>query len=69
MLITIKYYTSLRFSVDPSDLLPVFPLAVPLLALIGDVRANSMLLSVLPLANVLAAIGPRELPLALSLVI
>jgi hypothetical protein len=54
---------------DPLNLAAVLPLALLLDTLFTDVGADSVLLSGLPLADVLAAISPNEGTVALAFII
>ena len=48
---------------------PVNPLALSLLSVFADVRADTVLFACLPLSDVLSAIGPDEGTLAFSFVV
>lgn len=54
---------------NPFDLAAVLPLALLLDSVFADVGSNSVLLSSLPLADVLAAVSPDEGAVSFALVV
>lgn len=58
-----------RASIEPSDLLAALPFSISSVSFLGYVSPLAMLLSTLPVTDVLSSIGPSESALALSLVI